>query len=267
MQKAAQLIHLLAFLLVMALGISTRVHKDSPQPNVAKLTVPSGAFGVGRVGFDWIDPNRAADMAEDRGPHSELMVYLWYPTEAISPEVKSTLFPGAKQIDSSADFSAFLKAKVFGGNWPLVVSGAITTHAQENVPIAKSPKVFPVVLFSPGAFGMCFQYSSAIEDLVGHGYVVAAIEHTSEVFGELFLDGKIHVYSPARIPNQAIPPPGSSKQEYEVKLEKWYPHNRNVQAPHISFTLNKSLELTRPSHPASHFPQLPHLDHPTSLLP
>src|SRR5258706_12956064 len=150
-RRAAQPISLLAFLLVMTLGISTRGQKDS-QSNVPKLPWPSGPFAVGRVSFDWIDPNRAPDMAEDRGPHSELMVYLWYPTEATSCEIKSTLFPGAKQIDSSPDFSAFLKAKVFGGNWPVVVSGAITTHAQENAPIAKGPKVFPVVLFSPGAF-------------------------------------------------------------------------------------------------------------------
>ncbi len=259
-RRAAQPISLLALLLVMTLGISTRGQKDS-QSNVPKLPLPSGPFAVGRVSFDWIDPNRAPDMAEDRGPHSELMVYLWYPTEATSGEIKSTLFPGAKQIDSSPDFSAFLKAKVFGGNWPVVVSGAITTHAQENAPIAKGPKVFPVVLFSPGAFGTCFQYSSAIEDLVGHGYVVAALEHTSEVFGVLFLDGKVHVYSPARIPKQAIPPPGSSKEEYEVKLEEWYRHNVDVRAADISFVLDKLIELNRALKPASQFSRRLDLDH------
>src|SRR6267142_4578283 len=166
-KRAAQSISFLAFLLVTTLGISTKAQKGLPQSNVPNLPLPSGPYGVGRASFDWIDPNRVADMAEDRGPKSELMVYLWYPTEATSSEVESTLFPGAKQIDASPDFSEFLKAKVFGGNWPRVVSGAITTHAQENAPIAKSPNVFPVVLFSPGAFGTCFQYSSAIEDLVG----------------------------------------------------------------------------------------------------
>jgi hypothetical protein len=260
-KRAAQSISLLAFLLATTLGISTKAQKDLPQSNVPKLALPSGPYGVGRVSFDWIDPNRAADMAEDRGPNSELMVYLWYPTEATSREVKSTLFPGAKQIDPSPDLSEFLKAKLFGGNWPLVVSGAITSHAQENAPIAKSPKVFPVVLFSPGAFGTCFQYSGAIEDLVGHGYVVAAIEHTSEVFGVLFLDGKVHVYSSARIPKQAIPPPGSSKEEYEIKLEEWYRHNVDVRAADISFVLDKLIEVNRASKPAFQFSRRLDLDH------
>jgi hypothetical protein len=143
MQKASYTITLIAFLLVTTLGISAKAQKNLPQSIVPKLPLPSGPYGVGRVSFDWIDPNRAADMAEDRGPNSELMVYLWYPTEATSKEVKSTLFPGAKQIDPSLDFSEFLTAKVFGGNWPLVVSGAITTHAQENAPIAKSPSSPP----------------------------------------------------------------------------------------------------------------------------
>jgi predicted dienelactone hydrolase len=164
-------------------------------------------------------------MAEDRSPHSELMVYVWYPMEATGKEVKGILFPGAKEIDSAAGVSDSLRAKLFGGNWPLVVSGAITSHAVDNAPIAKSPRTFPVVLFSPGAFGTSFQYSGAIEDLASHGYIVAAIEHTSEVFGVVFLDGKVHVYSPAKIPKQAIPTPGSTKEEYEAKLEEWYRHN------------------------------------------
>jgi pimeloyl-ACP methyl ester carboxylesterase len=200
---------------------------------------------VGRVAFDWIDPNRPADMAEDRGSHSELMVYLWYPTDAKSKEAKAPLFPGAKQIDSSPDVSAFLKNKMFGGNWPLVVSSAIKSHARENAPVANSPKTFPVVLFSPGANGSSFQYSSAIEDLVSHGYIVAAIEHTSEVFGVIFLDGKIHTYSPAGIPKESMPTPGATKEEYEEKLESWYRHCVDVRAADDSFVLNKLTELNK----------------------
>jgi hypothetical protein len=243
--RAATSVSLLAFLLALTFGISMNAQKDSLQTNVPKLPLPSGPFGVGRVGFDWIDPNRVGDMAEDRGAHSELMVYIWYPTEATGKEVKGTLFPGAKQIDSAPDFSAYLKAKLFGGNWPLVVSGEIISHALENAPITKHPKIFPVILFSPGANGTSFQYSSAIEDLVSHGYVVAAIEHTSEVFGVEFSDGKIHIYSATRIPQQSVPQPGATKEEYEAKLEAWYRHCVDVRAADESFVLDKLIELNK----------------------
>src|SRR6266403_3709610 len=120
-RRATKYLSPLAFLVVLQFSVSIRPQEASAQFNVPTLPEPLGPFGVGRVAFDWVDPNRTGDMAEDRGPHSELMVYLWYPTEAPIREVKSTLFPGAKQIDSSPDFSPFLKAKVFGGNWPRVV--------------------------------------------------------------------------------------------------------------------------------------------------
>jgi predicted dienelactone hydrolase len=244
---------LLAFLLVLTLSISISAQKDSAQSNVPALPQPSGPFGVGRVAFDWTDPNRPADMAEDRGAHSELMVYIWYPTEASSKEVKGILFPGAKQFDSAPDISASLKGQIFGGNWPLVVSGAITSHAQENAAIAKNRKTFPVIIFSPGASGTCFQYSSALENLVSHGYVVAAIEHTSEVFAVAFSDGAIHTYSAKRIPQQFLPPPGATKEEYEDKLEAWYRHCVDVRAADESFVLDKLIELNKGADGSSQF--------------
>jgi len=146
MQKqSAEPVIMLVLVSILALSISAKTQKDSSHSALPKLPQPSGTFGVGRVGFDWIDPNRAADMAEDRGPHSELMVYVWYPTQATGKEVRGILFPGAKEIDSTAGVSDSLKAKLFGGNWPSVVSGAITSHALDNAPIAKIPRTFPVV--------------------------------------------------------------------------------------------------------------------------
>jgi dienelactone hydrolase len=252
-ERSVRLVILLA--LACVLNISANGQTESAPSEVPKLPRPTGPFGVGRVAFDWIDANRVGDMAEDRGPHAELIVYVWYPTEATINEVKGILLPGAKEIDSAPGISDSIKSKLFGGNWPLVVSGAIASHAKENAPIAKNPRAFPVVLFSPGAFGTCFQYSSFIEDLVNHGYIVAAIEHTSEVFGVAFLDGRVHVYSAARIPKQSMPPPGSTKEQYEAKLEAWYRHNVDVRAADISFVLDKLIELNRSSNRASQFSQ------------
>lgn len=260
-KRSVRFVVLLAAVSGLAFGISAAPQKDSSPSFIPKLPQPSGPFGVGRVAFDWIDASRGADMAEDRGPHAELMVYVWYPTKATAKEVKGILFPGAKEIDSTPGVSDHLKTKVFGGNWPLAVSGAITSHAEDNASVVQTPKTFPVVLFSPGAFGTSFQYSSAIEDLVSHGYVVASVEHTSEVFGVMFADGKVHVYSAARIPKQAIPPPGSTKEEYEAKLEEWYRHNVDVRAADISFVLDKLIELNRASNATSQFSGRLDLDH------
>ncbi len=259
LKRSAQSALLATAFLGLTFGPPPKTREASSESSVPELPQPSGPFGVGRVPFDWIDPNRPPDMAEDRGSHSELMVYVWYPIEATRQEVKGTLFPGAAQLDSSV--RAGLKEKIFGGNWPLVVSGSITSHAQENAPIAKSPRAFPVVLFSPGAYGSCFQYSSAIEDLVSHGYIVAAIEHTSEIFGVVFLDGKTHSYSETRIPKKSVPPPGATKEEYEGYLEAWYRHNVDVRAGDISFVLDKLIELNKTRDRPSQFSQRLDLAH------
>lgn len=239
----AQII-IVAFLVALGFSTNCKAQKTRDQSQLPTLPSPSGDFGVGRIAFDWVDRSRPADMAEDRSPNTELMVYLWYPTEHRDSEAKGVLLPGAAQIDAvTPGVSEALKAKIFGGNWPLVVSGKIMSYAQENVPIAKTRKSFPVVLFSPGAFGSCFQYSSKIEDLVSHGYIVAAIEHTSEVFGVVFPDGKTHVYTAKAIPRQSIPPANSSKEEYENYLESWYRHNVDVRAADLSFVLTRLVAL------------------------
>jgi predicted dienelactone hydrolase len=240
-----------AFALLQAPPAATQ--KASASSPVPKLPLPSGPFGVGRVAFDWIDPTRAADMADDRGPHAELMVYLWYPAKLPVGEVRGVLVPGAREIDAAAPDSNSLETTAFGGNWPLVVSGSITSHVQDGAAIAERPKDFPVVIFSPGAYMTSFEYTSAIEDLVSHGYVVAAVEHTSEVSAVIFPDGKVHIYSPARIPKEDIPPPGSTPEEYEAKLEEWYRHNVDVRAADISFVPDKLMELNRAPEGASQF--------------
>jgi pimeloyl-ACP methyl ester carboxylesterase len=260
-QRSSKVILLATLACALVFGNNANGRTLAARPEPPELPRPSGRFGIGRAAFDWIDPNRRSDMTEDIGPHAELMVYLWYPTESLVTKVKGILFPGAKQIDSAQGVSVPLKAKMFGGNWTSVVSGSITSHAVENALIAKDPKAFPVILFSPGAFGTTFQYSSIIEDLVSHGYIVAAIEHTSEVFAVVFPDGRVHVYSETRIPKESIPPPGSTKEEYEAKLEAWYRHNVDVRAADISFVLDKLTELNRNSNGTSQFLRRLDLDH------
>jgi hypothetical protein len=116
------------------------------------------------------------------------MVYLWYPSAPKGADMKGAYFPGAKQVDLSPEAHTRMTAD-FGANWPLIISGAIYSHAEEGAPAAKSDKPFPVVVFSHGKGSTGFVYTSPIEDLVSHGYVVASIEHTGSAPAVLFQDG------------------------------------------------------------------------------
>jgi dienelactone hydrolase len=48
----------------------------------------------------------------------------------------------------------------------------VVVHAREEVPLASSPKRFPVILLAPGSISFPSKYTSLAEDLASHGFVV-----------------------------------------------------------------------------------------------
>ena len=118
------------------------------------------------------------------------MVYLWYPTLPKRTDIKGAYFPGAKQIDALPEAHTRMSNE-FGADWPLMVSGAIFSHAEEGALPATEWSPISRSVFSHGNGGTGFVYTSLIEDLVSHGYVVAAIEHTETATIVLFPDGRM----------------------------------------------------------------------------
>lgn len=148
----------------------------------------------------------------DPQAHRELMVYLWYPASQKHANVRGEYLAGAKQMDAVPEIQRRM-SEHFGANWPLILSGAIFSHAEERAPVAENPARFPVIVFSHGLGSTGFNYTSLIEDLVSHGYVVAAIEHTESAMAVWFPDGRIIPFHQDSLPDgysrRAIPADGS----------------------------------------------------------
>ena len=177
-------------------SISRDASSHGASTEVVTLPDPAGPFGVGRVGYEWIDSSRPDNHTVDpvssdapRAPRT-LMVYLWYPTSEKTATSSGVYLPGAKQMDADPVAQPLVKEE-FGSVWPEIVSAELKSHAQENAPLAKSPTSFPVVLFSHGLGSTGFEYTALIEDLVSRGYVVATIEHTYTALAVLFPNGKL----------------------------------------------------------------------------
>ena len=172
---------------------------DSPVA-LPQIPLPSGSFGIGRIGLQLDDASRADDY--DPKQRRELMVYLWYPTSK-SSTAKGQYFPGAAQMDAMPEIHSLMN-RDFGSAWAGIVSGEISSHAIDRAPIAGSQTPFPVVTFSHGLGSTGFQYTVLIEDLVSHGYVVASIEHTYTANAVWFPDGRVvtlhHDAAPAGLP-------------------------------------------------------------------
>ena len=164
------------------------------------------------------------------------MVYLWYPTAKKHREVREAYLPGAKEMDVNVE-SRRSMVDLFGDNWPLIVSGAVYSHATERAPVAKIRNRLPVIVFSHGLGGTGFEYTSLIEDLASRGYVVAAIEHTQFGAVVLFPDGRID------IPREDSPPAGLSRAE----KGQWKSHRigmmTNEGAADVRFVLDRLTNL------------------------
>jgi predicted dienelactone hydrolase len=153
---------------------------------VPRLPEPTGTFGIGRVAYHWIDSKRTDPFAAEPARRRELMVYIWYPTAADQKTDEGIYQPGAKQIDAAPGAERMRQSPI----WPGIVSESIKSHARDSAPLAPGPR-FPVVLFSHGDTVGSFSYTSAIEDLVSHGYIVAAVEHPYSSSAVVFPDGRV----------------------------------------------------------------------------
>ncbi|DAC72444.1 MAG TPA: hypothetical protein DSN98_05240 [Thermoplasmata archaeon] len=156
-----------------------------------KLT---GSYGVGATSIHLIDMNRAENFTTDPSDVREMMVQLWYPIEP-STAGKRTEY---------MDYFTFqwLKKR---SPVPLVTipNNAylfVRPHGRNTTMIA--PGMFPVVIFSPGYDGVYQIYTSFIEDLVSHGFVVVSINHPYVSGITVFPDG--HTVGIAEVPTDPL---------------------------------------------------------------
>jgi predicted esterase len=168
----------------------TDLQQSGPKAAAPMLPAPSGPFGIGRIGYEWIDASRPDTYSANPDAHRDLMVYLWYPASRPDTGRTGPYLPGAKQMDANPEVQRRV-GDAFGPGWGQIVSGDLHSHTVENAPVAKSPKQFPVVIFSHGLGSIGFAYTSLIEDLVSHGYVVASIEHTYTAMAVVFPNGRV----------------------------------------------------------------------------
>ncbi|KAA6464627.1 hypothetical protein DYQ86_01280 [Acidobacteria bacterium AB60] len=191
-------------LLLSVLATSPAIWQAAP-PKPPALPTPAGPYGIGRAGYEWTDTSRPDRYASTPNAPRRLMVHVWYPTQR-NQLATGAYLPGAQQLDADSAAQRSMRDD-HGANWPLIVSGAIHSHAIENAPIARQPAKFPVIVLSHGLGGSGFGYTALNEYLVSRGYVVAAIEHTYTAGAVLFPDGNIVLQ------HQDQPPPGLSPEE------------------------------------------------------
>ncbi|HEX8749394.1 MAG TPA: hypothetical protein VF717_19615 [Pyrinomonadaceae bacterium] len=156
----------------------------------AELPRPTGTFGVGRTVFHWTDTARKETATSEVGDYRELLVYLFYPIDKNSRGREAVYFPHLKEIEAFEEsFGKDSFRQGYGESYQLLSS--MRTHTLENAKLSAKNRRYPVVIFSHGGGVPVLFYTAIIEDLVSHGYIVAAVEHSYDGATTVFPDGRI----------------------------------------------------------------------------
>lgn len=139
------------------------------------LPKPSGQFAVGRTALEWRDSTRA---------NRPIQAVLWYPSQ--NGGTPAPYYGDLKRLLNDPVASAELK------DLPGVKLDTLTSTLAHSFADAKPAKGrFPLILFSPGLGISPYLYSTQLEDLASHGYVVAGLSHPGDTGSFVLKSGEI----------------------------------------------------------------------------
>ena len=151
---------------------------------VFRFPQPTGRYDIGTVTYHWVDEARPEFFSADPHQRRELMVQVWYPSRHVAFAQRAPYVPHAAAV---TDAFARLQGK------PAFIFrqfSHVTTNASVSVPVADDAQRFPVLLFLEGATGFRQMNTFQVEELVSHGYIVAAIDQPGAAATVVFPNGR-----------------------------------------------------------------------------
>ena len=155
---------------------------------VFRLPEPSGTFAVGTTYLHLRDHTRPEPITPDTTDVRELMVRVWYPAELGEQKAYPYMHPELASV----------LAKNYGlPGFMLSHFSLIDTHASPDAAVASEKELFPAIIFSPGYMSHSSMYTSLLETLASHGYIVFSIDYTYETPVSVFPNDDLRFFNPA----------------------------------------------------------------------
>jgi dienelactone hydrolase len=176
---AAKIILALGFAGATAQAVRAQAPAPSSSSKTSVLPAPTGSYGVGVVAHAVMDPRRREIFTLDTSDVRRFPVLVYY--------------PAAKGACAPGPYFPPKLAEVYTAEFNLRpgFERTVRAHACPDAPIVSGSSRFPVILFSHGLGHTNFSYRSIIEDLVSHGNVVVAVDHTHGGRAVHFPDGEV----------------------------------------------------------------------------
>jgi predicted dienelactone hydrolase len=175
---------------VLALAVSSALPFLIP---VFRLPQPTGPYQIGTLTYHWVDTGRSELFTAEPNDHRELMVQIWYPAEANPSSARA---PYVQDPAALAPLARLLHLPGF----VFEHFKYVTTNATSSAPVAAGEPGYPVLIFSGGRGGFRQESTQMFEELVSHGYIVAAIDHPYASSGVVFPDGRLVTLDPRLLP-------------------------------------------------------------------
>jgi len=179
----------------------------------------------------WVDASRRETMTEEPNDLRELGVNIWYPTNSTGP--------AARYMEIDPADPAFRRSFIYNQLGPERLAG-LRSNASANVPLSPARRRYPVVLFSHGLGTVSSLYSSLIEDLASHGFIVVGIEHAYFSSPFRLSTGQVPGNRSRRPPNRA-----DATQSEQDRLRAIREEEAIVQAQDLVFALDQLESLAR----------------------
>ncbi|MEU3571585.1 hypothetical protein AB0E96_24630 [Kitasatospora sp. NPDC036755] len=150
---------------------------------------PSGGFAVGTRVVQWTDQGRPETFTADPDDRRTVVVQLWYPAPKAPAGARRAPYLGRTGQEARTVSAALAQGVGLPG---FLLDGAARArgNAVPDAPVEARGGRFPVVLFSPGSGGARTQNTAWAEQLAGHGYVVAALDHPYDCAAVVLADGR-----------------------------------------------------------------------------
>jgi Platelet-activating factor acetylhydrolase, isoform II len=150
---------------------------------VFRFLNPSGPYEIGTLTYHWENADRPEVFTADSDDRRGLMVQIWYPAKR---DTSSPRAPWVQDADAlEADLARVLHLPGFTfGHLKYITSDAIL-----SAPVADDEPSYPVLIFLEGVTGFRQMNTFQVEELVSHGYIVAAIDQPYTAGYVVFPDG------------------------------------------------------------------------------
>ncbi len=150
---------------------------------------PTGPHAIGTVTYHWVDADRREVFSADPDDRRELIVQVWYPARDLPSSPRAAYMPDADVVAPALARFLGVPESTFG------LLKDVRTNAVASAPVADDDQLYPVLIMRLGLKGSYRQVQTfQVEELVSHGYVVAAIDQPYAAAMVVFPDGRQAAY-------------------------------------------------------------------------